>query len=76
MDSQHPHAGATYRILEQPDGYEVEVSIPGTNPVVVKGFPSLERAQLWIETHQKQVEAGAQKRVPFRLRQTEPSKQR
>lgn len=68
MGSEHPHANATYRILEQPGGFRVEVSIPGTLPVVVSGLPTLESAERWIAAHQTRVEAGVPKRIPWRLR--------
>jgi hypothetical protein len=63
MDSEHPHSGATYRILEQSDGYRVEVSIPGASPVIVSGMPTLERAERWVAAHKQKVEAGAPKRT-------------
>jgi hypothetical protein len=75
MDSPHPHSVAAYRILEQPDGYRVEVSIPGASPVIVSGIPTLERAERWIAAHMKKVEAGAPKRVAWRLRQIQSTKQ-
>jgi hypothetical protein len=74
MCSDHPHSNATYKILERPDGYRIEVSIPGANPVIVSGLPTLERAELWVVTHQKRVEAGAPKKLPWRLRQTQSLK--
>jgi hypothetical protein len=66
MRSDHPHSNAIYRILEQPDGYRVEVSIPGTSPVMASGLPTLERAELWVATHQKRVEGGAPKKLTWR----------
>jgi hypothetical protein len=72
MDTPHPHSGATYRILEQLESYRVEVSIPGTSPVIVSGIPTREKADQWVAAHQKKVEAGALRRVPWRLKQSLP----
>jgi len=57
----HPHAEATYRVLELDDGtFGVEVNIPDTNPTMVTKFESKEAAEAWIEGHRKRVQSQAE----------------
>jgi hypothetical protein len=59
MAQRHPHADATYRIVPLKDmACGVEVAIPDSNPTMVTGFATEQRAQTWIAEHRRQVERG------------------
>jgi hypothetical protein len=58
MPKTHPHAEATYRIIERDDGFGVEVTVPETFPTVVSGFATQEAAETWISDHKRQVKEG------------------
>ena len=59
MENQHPHTGATYRMISQQDGtYGVEVRIPGTHPTLVTGFATEDAAKAWVTRHQSEVAEG------------------
>lgn len=69
MERKHPHAGATYRVLEQGDlTFGVEVKIPDTNPTTVTSFASRADAERWIARHKEGVAKGEflRRRLPFR----------
>ena len=60
MARTHPHAEATYTVVELRDGsFGVEVAIPDSYPTTVSPFASAADAEAWIEKHKTQVEAGA-----------------
>jgi hypothetical protein len=57
MARTHPHAEATYRVIQRPDAsFAAEVSIPGMFPTLVTGFADETAAQAWITKHQHEVE--------------------
>lgn len=59
MTAPHPHAEATYRLIQGSDGgFAVEVSIPGSGPTKVSGFDSQAKAEAWIERHKANVATG------------------
>ena len=59
MENQHPHTGATYRMISQQDGtYGVEVRIPGKHPTLVTSFATEEAAKAWVTRHQSEVAEG------------------
>ncbi len=61
MPTSHPHAEATYRVLELDDGaFGVEVSIPDTHPTTVTRFASQKAAEAWIAGHRERVQSQAQ----------------
>jgi hypothetical protein len=69
MERKHPHADATYRVLQQDDlTFGVEVKIPDTNPTTVTSFASKADAERWIERHKEGVAKGEflRRRLPFR----------
>jgi hypothetical protein len=55
MASEHPHANATYRILERDQSFSAEVTIPGMMPIIISGFASKELAEAWIVKHQREI---------------------
>jgi hypothetical protein len=60
MARTHPHAEASYTIVELRDGaYGVRVEIPDTYPATVSPFANAADAEAWISQHKIQVEAGA-----------------
>ena len=60
MARTHPHAEASYTVVELPDGtFGVKVAIPETYPTTVSPFPSAAEAEAWIARHKTQVETGA-----------------
>jgi hypothetical protein len=72
MKDEHPHSGAAYRIVEQPDqSFGVEVTIPGTHPTTVTGFATEAAAAEWAAKHKEGVEKGEtfRRRPTFRKRQ-------
>lgn len=59
MARTHPHAEASYTIVELPDGeFGVRVAIPETYPTTVSPFASADEAEAWIAKHKSQVAAG------------------
>jgi hypothetical protein len=59
MENQHPHTGATYRIISQQHGtYGVEVKISGTHPTLVTNFATEDAAKAWVARHQREVAEG------------------
>jgi hypothetical protein len=69
MERKHPHADATYRVLQQDDlTFGVEVKIPDTNPTTVTSFASKADAERWIARHKEGVAKGEflRRRLPFR----------
>lgn len=68
MAAAHPHAAATYRVVQQKESYGVEVSVPETCPTIVSGFASQEQAESWLADHKRQTDQNiASGRPPFRL---------
>jgi hypothetical protein len=60
MANEHPHAGASYRILPQENStYGVEVSVPGSFPALVTSFATEESAEAWIMGHKRRVAENA-----------------
>ena len=59
MKKEHPHAGATYQIVQQLDGsFGVEVTIPDTYPTMVTGFSTEAAAAAWATKHKEEVANG------------------
>jgi hypothetical protein len=57
MAQTHPHADATYRVIERPDkSFAAEVIIPGMYPTLISGFATEDTAHAWIAKHKKDVE--------------------
>ena len=65
---EHPHLGATYRIMEKGPSIAVEVRIPGAFPTTISGFGRLEDAERWIERHKAGVAQGLPQRRRFNSR--------
>jgi len=60
MATGHPHADATYRLIQGDEGsFAVEVAIPGSAPTKVSGFDSEAKAEAWIERHKANVATGS-----------------
>lgn len=58
MPRMHPHAEATYRVLAGDDGsFQVEVTIPDSQPTRVSPFPTESAAEAWIADHRNRVQA-------------------
>jgi hypothetical protein len=56
MAREHPHAGASYRVIVQENlTYGVEVVVPGTFPALVTSFATEESAEAWITGHKRRV---------------------
>ncbi len=51
----HPHADATYVVEPVPEGFGVQVNVPGSYPAIVKGFATEAAAQDWVITHNAHV---------------------
>jgi hypothetical protein len=67
MPRIHPHAEATYQVIEFGDGsYGVEVGIPGSCPATIKTFASRSDAEAWIARHRERVDAETQSGRWFR----------
>ncbi len=59
MARTHPHAEASYTVVELRDGtFGVRVAIPETYPTTVSPFASADEAEAWIVKHKSQVDAG------------------
>jgi hypothetical protein len=55
MEQRHPHADATYRVIQRPDKtFGVEVTIPDTHPTTVTSFATAADAEAWIAAHKQQ----------------------
>jgi hypothetical protein len=60
MAKSHPHAEATYRVIEIDGGYfGVEVVIPETHPTTVSRFATETEAEAWIARHKSRVQSEA-----------------
>ncbi len=60
MARTHPHAEASYSVVElREGGFGVRVTIPETYPTTVSPFASADEAEAWIARHKSQVEAGS-----------------
>ena len=56
MAREHPHTGASYRVVIQENStFAVEVVVPGTFPALVTSFASEENAEAWITDHKRRV---------------------
>ncbi len=56
MAREHPHTGASYRIVTQDNAtYAVEVIVPGSYPALVTSFATAETAEAWITDHKRRV---------------------
>jgi len=66
----HPHLGATYRILESEGLFSVRVVIPDMHPTAISGFGSRREAERWIDRHAADVAKGLPRRIPFNRRPT------
>lgn len=65
----HPHAEATYRVVELTGGgFGVEVMIPGTYPTTVSSFPTEVAAEAWIVKDKERVLSQSQARRWFTRR--------
>jgi hypothetical protein len=59
MPKIHPHAEATYRILQRADStYGIEVSVPDSSPTIVTSFGTEADAEAWIADHKRRVVEG------------------
>jgi hypothetical protein len=66
LPKPHPREGATYQILEFPDGtFGVEVAIRESQPTTVSGLAHRASAEAWIVSHQAQVAAGGPAKRQF-----------
>ena len=60
MAKEHPHAGASYRVVSQQDlTFGVEVSVPGSFPAMVTSFATEQTAEAWISDHKQRVAENA-----------------
>jgi len=65
MDRKHPHADATYKIIQLKDlNYGVEVAIPDSYPTTITSFASEAEAEKWIAMHKEKAAEGS--RLPRR----------
>ena len=56
MAKEHPHAGATFRVVPQKDlTFGVEVQVPGSFPTMVTSFATEEAAEGWIADYKRRV---------------------
>ena len=63
----HPHADATYRVINFKDGgFAVEVSIPETFPATVSRFATEADAEAWIAEHRRRVQSENKPKRWFR----------
>ena len=63
MTRPHPHADATYRVVERRDGeYGVEVCVPDAQPAMVTSFRTESEAERWIVDHKAEVDQGYRRR--------------
>ena len=59
MPKIHPHAEATYRVLQRADStYGIEVSVPNSSPTIVSSFMTVADAEAWIADHKRRVIEG------------------
>jgi hypothetical protein len=60
MAKEHPHAGATYRVVPQKDStFGVEVNVPGSFPAMVTSFATEQTAEAWIADYKRRVAENA-----------------
>ena len=60
MKEQHPHAGATYKIVAQNSKtFGVQVSIPDAPLTTVTSFATKAEAERWIERHKNEIAKGS-----------------
>lgn len=65
MERKHPHAEATYRIIQLDDRkYGVEVTIPDSHPARITSFATEADAEKWIAMHKAKAADGT--RLPRR----------
>ena len=65
MERKHPHAEATYKIIQLKDQtYGVEVTIPESYPTMITSFANEAEAGKWIATHKEK--AAEANRLPRR----------
>src|SRR5260221_3948038 len=70
MQRDHPHLGASYKIIPQKDeAFGVEVTIPEMATTTVTGFATAADAERWIARHKEAVAAGRPSRGTFRSMQ-------
>ena len=63
MAKEHPHAGATFRVVPQEDlTFGVEVQVPGSFPAMVTSFATEQTAEAWITDYKRRVTEN----VPYR----------
>jgi hypothetical protein len=56
MAKEHPHAGATFRVVPQEDlTFGVEVQVPGSFPAMVTSFATKQAAEAWIADYKRRV---------------------
>lgn len=64
MAKEHPHAGATCRVVPQEDlTFGVEVSVPGSFPAMVRSFATEQLAEAWIANYNRRIT----EKVPHRF---------
>jgi hypothetical protein len=63
----HPHADATYRIVQLADGgFGVEVLIPDSYPTTVSSFATEDAAEEWIARDKSRVQTESEAGKWFR----------
>jgi hypothetical protein len=68
MQKQHPHLGATYKVISLPEGsFVVEVTLPEAPQVNVTGFTTQDAADAWIAQHEQQIATGTVMRAKLHL---------
>jgi hypothetical protein len=68
VDKQHPHFGATYKIVRLiDDTFGVEVTIPGAPFVNVTGFGTEGLAAAWVADHEREIATGTMARSKLHL---------
>jgi hypothetical protein len=71
MAKEHPHAGATYRVVSQKDlTFGVEVNVPGSFPTMVTSFATEQTAEAWIADYKRRVAEN----VPQKFMRGRPSR--
>jgi hypothetical protein len=56
MAKEHPHAGATFRVVPQKDlSFGVEVKVPGSFPAMVTSLATEQAAEAWITDYKRRV---------------------
>jgi hypothetical protein len=69
MEREHPHLGATYKIVRQTDDtFGVKVNFPLAPLVNVTGFATESLAVTWITSHKRDIATGSLARAKLPLK--------